>query len=110
MPVGEQTVQRVTWNHFYLCVTMIKADLVGAVISKTGMSKNRAELAVNAVIDNMKHALTRGERIELRGFGIFTVRPRKTGIGRNPKTGAAVAIRAGRSIRFKSGKELRNLD
>jgi nucleoid DNA-binding protein len=54
----------------------------------------------------MKRALSRGERIELSGFGIFNVRPRKTGIGRNPRTGAEVAIPPGKAVRFKPGKEL----
>ena len=57
----------------------------------------------------MKHALTKGERIELRGFGVFTVRPRKTGIGRNPRTGAEVSIAPGKAVRFKPGKELQTL-
>jgi nucleoid DNA-binding protein len=47
--------------------------------------------------------------IELRGFGIFNVRPRKTGIGRNPRTGAEVAIPPGKAVRFKPGKELQTL-
>ena len=54
-------------------------------------------------------ALGRSERIELRGFGIFNVRPRKTGIGRNPRTGAEVAIPPGKAVRFKPGKELQTL-
>jgi DNA-binding protein HU-beta len=54
--------------------------------------------------------LERGERIELRGFGIFNVRPRKTGIGRNPRTGAEVAIPPGKAVRFKPGKELQALE
>jgi DNA-binding protein HU-beta len=54
----------------------------------------------------MKEALTRGERIELRGFGVFVVKPRKRGVGRNPRTGEEVAIPSGKTIRFKPGKEL----
>jgi nucleoid DNA-binding protein len=48
----------------------------------------------------------RGERIELRGFGVFVVKPRKRGVGRNPRTGEEVAIPSGKTIRFKPGKEL----
>ena len=51
-----------------------------------------------------------GDRIELRGFGVFNVRPRKTGIGRNPRTGAEVTITPGKAVRFKPGKELHLLD
>jgi DNA-binding protein HU-beta len=54
----------------------------------------------------MKEALMRGERIELRGFGVFVVKPRKRGVGRNPRTGEEVAIPSGKTIRFKPGKEL----
>ena len=50
------------------------------------------------------------ERIELRGFGVFNVRPRKTGIGRNPRTGAEVSIPPGKAVRFKPGKELQSID
>ena len=51
-----------------------------------------------------------GDRIELRGFGVFNVRPRKTGIGRNPRTGAEVNIPPGKAVRFKPGKELQSID
>ena len=54
----------------------------------------------------MKNALGRGERIELRRFGVFNVKPRKTGIGRNPRTGQQVSIPPGKAVRFKPGKEL----
>lgn len=59
---------------------------------------------------SMKEALTRGERIELRGFGVFVVKPRKRGVGRNPRTGEEVAIPSGKTIRFKPGKELQAHD
>ena len=50
------------------------------------------------------------ERIELRGFGVFVVKPRKRGVGRNPRTGEEVAIPSGKTIRFKPGKELQAHD
>ena len=53
--------------------------------------------------------MKRGERIELRGFGVFQVKPRKKGIGRNPRTGREVRIPPGKTIRFKPGKNLRSL-
>ena len=53
--------------------------------------------------------MQRGERIELRGFGVFQVKPRKRGIGRNPRTGKEVRIPPGRTIRFKPGKDLQNI-
>ncbi len=88
---------------------MIKLDIVHQVVSRTGVSKSKAELAVETVFEAMKRALERGERIELRGFGVFNVRPRKTGIGRNPRTGEEVTIPPGKAVRFKPGKELQNL-
>ena len=62
-----------------------------------------------AVFEAMRHSMQRGERIELRGFGVFQVKPRKRGIGRNPRTGKEVRIPPGRTIRFKPGKELQNI-
>ena len=50
--------------------------------------------------------MAKGKRIELRGFGVFVVKPRKRGIGRNPRTGKEVPIPAGKTIRFKPGKDL----
>ena len=60
---------------------MIKLDLINEVVTKTGVTKTKAEMAVETVFESMKKSLARGDRIELRGFGVFTVRPRKTGIG-----------------------------
>ena len=71
---------------------MIKLDIVNAVVNKTGVTRTKAEQAVETVFEAMKNALGKGERIELRRFGVFNVRPRKTGIGRNPRTGAEVNI------------------
>jgi len=89
--------------------TVIKLDIINEVVNKTGITKTKAEMAVETVFESMKRALSHGERIELRGFGIFNVRPRKTGIGRNPRTGAEVAIPPGKAVRFKPGKELQSL-
>jgi DNA-binding protein HU-beta len=76
------------------------------VAERTGVPKMKAEQAVDALFHSMKEALARGERIELRGFGVFVVKPRKRGVGRNPRTGEEVAIPSGKTIRFKPGKEL----
>jgi len=80
---------------------VIKLDIINEVVNKTGITKTKAELAVS---------LSKGDRIELRGFGVFNVRPRKTGIGRNPRTGAEVSIPPGKAVRFKPGKELQSID
>ncbi len=89
---------------------VIKLDIINEVVNKTGITKTKAELAVETVFESMKKALSRGDRIELRGFGVFNVRPRKTGIGRNPRTGAEVNIPPGKAVRFKPGKELQSID
>jgi len=88
---------------------VIKLDIVNRVVERTGLSRSKAEMAVETVFEAMKRSLEHGERIELRGFGVFTIRPRKTGIGRNPRTGEEVSIPPGKAVRFKPGKELQNL-
>jgi len=88
---------------------VIKLDIINHVVERTGITKTKAEIAVETIFESMKKALARGDRIELRGFGVFNVRPRKTGIGRNPRTGAEVNIPPGRAVRFKPGKELQML-
>ena len=89
---------------------MIKQDIVHHVIERTGLPRTKAEAAVDTVFEGLKEALTAGERIELRGFGVFSVHARKTGIGRNPRTGTEVSITPGKAVRFKPGKELHALD
>ncbi len=93
---------------------MIKLDIVNAIIQKAtelklNVTRSKAEQAVETVFDAMKNALGRGDRIELRRFGVFNVKPRKTGIGRNPRTGQQVNIPPGKAVRFRPGKELQSL-
>ena len=89
---------------------MIKNDIINSVADAAAVPRQKAALAVETIIDVMRLALARGERIELRGFGVFLVKPRKKGIGRNPKRPAEeVQIPPGFTIRFKPGKELRDL-
>ncbi|MDR1990172.1 MAG: integration host factor subunit beta [Acidobacteriaceae bacterium] len=88
---------------------MIKVDIVNEVSKIADITKVKAEVAVDAVFDAMRISMQRGERIELRGFGVFQVKPRKRGIGRNPRTGKEVRIPPGRTIRFKPGKDLQNI-
>ena len=86
---------------------MIKQDIVSRVASTMGITKVKAEVVVDSVFTALKQAMKKGERIELRGFGVFVVKPRKSGIGRNPRTGAEVPIPPGKTVRFKPGKEIR---
>lgn|SRR5215469_4911455 len=90
-------------------IAVIKLDIVNEVVSRTGITKTRAEVAVETVFDSLKKALASGDRIELRGFGVFNVKARKTGVGRNPRTGQEVDIPPGKAVRFKPGKELQTL-
>ncbi|MBM3801520.1 MAG: integration host factor subunit beta [Acidimicrobiia bacterium] len=88
---------------------MIKLDIINQVVERIGIPRTKAELAVDSVFDAMKAALKRDDRIELRGFGVFTIKPRKTGIGRNPRTGEEVSIPPGKAVRFKPGKDLQSV-
>jgi integration host factor subunit beta len=88
---------------------MTKSELIDAMAARSELTKARAELVVNCVFDTMTEALERGEGIEIRGFGSFTVRPYKPYSGRNPRTGAPVNVPAKRLPFFKVGKELREL-
>ena len=88
---------------------MIKCDIVNEVSTAANITKVKAAVAVDAVFDAMRASMQRGERIELRGFGVFQVKPRKRGIGRNPRTGQEVRIPPGRTIRFRPGKELQQI-
>jgi DNA-binding protein HU-beta len=88
---------------------MIKADIVNRVAEAVDLPRVKAADAVSAVLRTMKEALLDERRIELRGFGVFEVRDRKRGIGRNPKTGVEVEITPGKTVRFKPGKRLREI-
>jgi DNA-binding protein HU-beta len=89
---------------------VIKNDIINSVADAAGVPRQKAAVAVETIIDVMRLALARGERIELRGFGVFLVKPRKKGIGRNPKRPTEeVQIPPGFTIRFKPGKELRDM-
>jgi len=88
---------------------VIKLDIINHVVERTGIPRSKAEAAVDAVFNAMKGALQRNDRIELRGFGVFNIKPRKTGIGRNPRTGEEVSIPPGKAVRFKPGKDLQSI-
>ena len=87
---------------------MIKVDIINEVSKAADITKVKAEVAVEAVLEAMKDSMMRGERIELRGFGVFQVKPRKRGIGRNPRTGKVIRIPAARVPRFKPSRSLKS--
>jgi nucleoid DNA-binding protein len=88
---------------------VIKIDIANMLMQTLPISKATALQVVDLIADRMKTALLDGHRIELRGFGVFELRPRKSGVGRVIKTGETVAIPKGKSIRFKPGKDLRDI-
>jgi integration host factor subunit beta len=86
---------------------MTKADLIAAVAEKLKFPWGRAELVVDHIFEAMIEALKRGEGIEIRGFGSFTIRQYEAYEGRNPRTGETVHVKPKRLAFFKVGKELR---
>ena len=88
---------------------MTKSELIDAIALRGKLSKGRAELVVNCVLDAMADALARGEGIEIRGFGSFSIREYEPYAGRNPRTGEPVQVRSKRLPFFKVGKELKAL-
>ena len=88
---------------------MTRSDLVEALAERFGQLTQRdAEFAVKSILDAMSEALVNGHRIEIRGFGSFSLHYRAPRIGRNPKTGEAVSLDGKSTPHFKPGKELRD--
>ena len=87
---------------------MIKSELIERISSQNPhLFERDIEKVVNAIFDEMVEALRRGDRVELRGFGAFSVKLREPRQGRNPKTGAAVSVGKKAMPYFKTGKEMR---
>lgn len=80
---------------------MIKADIVIEVTKVANIARPKAQETVDLVFNAIKDALAKGERVEFRGFGVFKVKERKRGVGRNLKTGESVQIPPGKTIKFK---------
>lgn len=87
---------------------MTKADLIDGLANKLGLNKNEAEKAVNIILDDVINALKQGDRVNISGFGTFSVSTRQARVGRNPKTGESIQISASRSAKFKPGKQLKD--
>ena len=87
---------------------MTKSDLIHRIAEKQSQIVERdVELAVKTMLDQMAECLAGGGRIEIRGFGSFTLRFRRARVGRNPKTGTPVSLPARYAPNFKPGKRLR---
>ncbi len=87
---------------------MNKTELIAATAAKAGISKKDADAAVSAVIDVITEALTKGEKVQLVGFGTFEVRSRAARTGRDPRTGNNIDIPASNAPAFKAGKALKD--
>jgi integration host factor subunit beta len=87
---------------------MTKSELIEALARKQGhLAHKDVELSVKTILEHMSEALSGGERIEIRGFGSFSLHYRPPRVGRNPKTGDAVELPGKHVPHFKPGKELR---
>ena len=87
---------------------MTKSELVEQLSTTNGeLNKKEAELIVNTIFDSIGNALVDGDRVEIRGFGSFSIRERDAREARNPKSGEIVKIPSKKTPFFKTGKELR---
>jgi len=86
---------------------MNRKELIAALANKTGITKSNADQNVMALIGIISDTLEKGGKINLKGFGIFAVRERSARIGRNPKTGETLALKATRVPAFKPGTKLK---
>ena len=88
---------------------MTKSELIDRIVSRQPqLSSKDVELAVKTLLDHMSQTLSSGERIEIRGFGSFSLHYRAPRVGRNPKTGETVDLKGKFVPHFKPGKELRD--
>ena len=87
---------------------MTKAELIESIASKVDLPRATAERAVNTLFDDVVQALKQGDKVNISGFGAFSVSSRNARTGRNPKTGETIEIAASRAVKFKAGKTLKD--
>jgi DNA-binding protein HU-beta len=87
---------------------MNKTDLISTVTEKTNLTKKDASRAVESVFESITEALSRGDKVQLIGFGNFEIRERAARKGRNPQTGQEIDIAASKVPVFKPGKALKD--
>lgn len=87
---------------------MNKADLIGTLTEKSGLTKKDTEKVLNAFVETITEELQKGEKVALVGFGTFEVRDRAERMGRNPKTMEELIIPASKAPAFKAGKALKD--
>ena len=88
---------------------MNKQELIDAVAAGAGVSKNEASKTVQAALDVITEAVSRGEAVQLIGFGAFSQGQRAARTGRNPTTGAEIAIAAANTVKFTAGKAFKDV-
>jgi integration host factor subunit beta len=88
---------------------MIKNDVALAIEKKTEFNRAKSLLIVEAVLGSLKSALTKREKVEIRGFGSFKVVAKKTGFGRDIRRQKQIRIEKGQRIKFRPGQELKTL-
>jgi DNA-binding protein HU-beta len=86
---------------------MNKGELIEAVAASENMSKAAAESCINAVLCAVGKGVAKDEKVQIAGFGTFSIRTRKARKGRNPRTGEEIMIKASKTVGFKAGKALR---
>ncbi|MGH7768545.1 MAG: HU family DNA-binding protein [Candidatus Binatia bacterium] len=86
---------------------MTKAELIDSIANKAELPKQKAEEIVNGLFDDIVGALKNGDKVNISGFGTFSVSERKARTGRNPKTGETIQIASSRAAKFKAGKGLK---
>jgi len=87
---------------------MKKSDLVDLVAQRQNAPRPQVEATIDSFLDALAEGLSRGERVDIRGFGAFAVRETAARSGRNPRTGETIQISARKTPTFKVGKELRD--
>ena len=86
-----------------------KADVINAIAEQAGISKKEATAAFDAFVAYISNTCQSGERCAIPGLGSFSVSDRKAREGRNPRSGETIKIPASKNVRFKAGKDLRDL-
>lgn len=88
---------------------MNKMDIINKLATNINVNQKIAKIAVDTIIDSVKKAITNDERVEIRGFGSFTLREYRAYKGRNPKSGETVNVEPKKLPYFKVGKELKEM-
>lgn len=87
---------------------MNKSELIAALAEKNDFSKKNAEKILNSFVEVVSSSLSKGEKVQLIGFGTFDVKKRPARVARNPRTGAEIKIAASKAPAFKAGKALKD--